>query len=244
MEPHSLFETATMRRRRLLISIGLVVGFVATVLIALVVLVKSQPSFYTQAEMAPGPERTDMSNEAVAQYSRILGVLDDPNWEIKFTGQQLNAFFQEHYYQFGGDDNLPDDCHSPRVKIEDGKMRIGFRWGSGTLSTIMSLEIKLWKVPQDVNTLAMEIVSIQAGGLPLSTSSWLDRISEKARRENIEISWYRKDGHPVAVMRFQADLTRPTFQFDRIELQGGELKMSGRSTDLLGPPIPRVVPKQ
>ncbi|HEX3146491.1 MAG TPA: hypothetical protein VHR66_00215 [Gemmataceae bacterium] len=233
-----------MRRRRLLISIGLVLGFVATILIGLVVMVKSEPSFYTQAEMPPGQERTDMSTAAMAQYSRILGVLDDPHWEIKFTGQQLNAFFQEQYYQVGGDENLPDDCHAPRVKIEDGKMRIGFRWGTGTLSTVASAEIKFWKVPQGVNTLAMEIVSLQAGALPIPKSFFLDKISEKARRENIEISWYRKDGHPVAVMRFQADLTRPTFQFDRIELAGGELRMTGRSTDLLGPPIPRVTPKQ
>ena len=39
-------------------------------------------------------------------------------------------------------------------------------------------------------------------------------------------------------MRFQADLTRPTFQFDRIELKDGKATISGRSTDLGGPPPP------
>jgi hypothetical protein len=120
-------------------------------------------------------------------------------------------------------------------------MRLGVRYGSGLLSSVLSLEIKLWKVADQVNTLALEIVSIQSGSLPLSTGTLLDWISEKARRENIDITWYRQEGHPVAIMRFQADLTRPTFQFDRIELKDGKLVVSGRSTDLLGPPPPRVV---
>ena len=93
----------------------------------------------------------------------------------------------------------------------------------------------------ELNTLALEIVSLQAGSLPLSTGTLLDRISEAARREKIDISWYRENGHPVAIMRFQADLSRPTFQFDRIELKDGKLSVSGRSTDLTGPPVPRVV---
>ena len=92
-----------------------------------------------------------------------------------------------------------------------------------------------------MNTMAMEIVSLQAGSLPLSTGTLLDYISEAARRENIDISWYRQEGHPVAIMRFQADLSRPTFQFDRIELKDGKLTIGGRSTDPWPAPPPRVV---
>jgi len=66
-------------------------------------------------------------------------------------------------------------------------------------------------------------------------------LSEAARREKIDITWYRQDGHPVAVMRFQADLSRPTLQFDRVELTDGKLTFSGRSTDLTATPQPRVV---
>ena len=232
-----------MRRRRLLISVGLVLGFLALIVVGLVAMVKRPPSFYQQAEMPPGETRTELSERAVSQWFQISSDLNDPQWNLTFSADQINAFFQERYYNFGGDDNLPDGWHEPRVKIEDGKVRFGVRMGSGLYSTVMSLEIKLWKVADEVNTLAMEIVSLQAGSLPLSTGTLLDRISEAARRENIEISWYRKDGHPVAILRFQADLTRPTFQFDQIELRNGELRIAGRATDLLALPPPRVVPK-
>jgi hypothetical protein len=193
--------------------------------------------------MSAGPDRAALSQQAMAHYSSIGSLLDDPNWEVSFSAEQINAFFQEHYYQVGGDDNLPEGFHAPRVKIEDGRMRVGVRYGSGATATVLSLEIKIWKVADEMNTLAMEIVSLQAGSLPLSTGTLLDYISEAARRENIDISWYRQEGHPVAVMRFQADLSRPTFQFDRVELKDGKLTVRGRSTDPFAPPPPRAVPK-
>lgn len=230
-----------MRRRRVLISVALVLGFLALLLVGLAAAAKREPGFYRQAEIEPGPVRTALSQQALAQYSGILGVLDDPSWEVSFSAEQINGFFQEHYYEVGGDDNLPDGFHAPRVKIEDGRLRLGVRYGSGPMSTILSVEARAWKVSSELNTLALEIISLRAGSLPLSTGNLLDWISQAARREKIDISWYRENGHPVAVLRFQADLSRPTFQFDRIDLKEGKLTIRGHSTDLVGTPPPRVV---
>ena len=234
-----------MRRKRLLVSVGLVLGFLALVLVGLVAAVKREPGFYTQADLPAGPERAALSQQAVAQFSSLSGLLDEPSFQVVFSTEQINAFFQEDYYKFGGDDNWPEGVSAPRVKIEDGKMRLGFRYGNGPTSTVVSLEIRLWKVAGDLNTVAMEIVSFRAGSLPLSTGNLLDLISQLARREKIDIAWYRQDGHPVAVMRFQADLSRPTFQFDRIELKDGKAIITGQATDLVGAPAPppRVVSK-
>jgi hypothetical protein len=169
-------------------------------------------------------------------------VIDDPSWEVTFSADQINAFFQsDAYFNAGGDDNLVDGFHAPRVKIENGRMWIGARYESGATSTVLSIEVRLWKVAEELNTLALEIVSFHAGGLPLPTGMLLDRLSEAARREKIDISWYRQDGHPVAIMRFQSDLSRPTFQFNRVELTDGKLTFSGSSTDLTAPPPPRVL---
>lgn len=233
-----------MRRRRLLFSVGLVLGFLAVVLVGLAAAVKREPGFYRQAEMPPGPERAVLSQQALAEYSRILNVIDDPSWDVTFSADQINAFFQDDAYEkAGGDNNLPDGLHAPRVRIEDGKIRLGVRYGEGITSTILSLELRLWKVPGQLNTLALEIIGLEAGSLPLSTSTLLDKISAAARREKIDISWYRQDGHPVAIMRFQADLSRPTFQFDKVELTNGVVRIRGRATDLVGAPPPGPPPR-
>jgi hypothetical protein len=235
-----------MRRKRLLISVGLVFGFVVLVIVGLCAMAKHEPSYYRQATLPAGYERQSLSAQTTGQFFTLSNALahGEDEWPVTFKTEELNAYFQEQYYNHGGDDNLPDGFSAPRVKLEDGKMRVGVRYGKGSLSTILTLEIKLWLVKDEVNVLAMEIVSLQAGSLPLSTGTLLDYISEAARRENIDITWYRHEGHPVAIMRFQADLTRPTFQFKELELKGGELRIVGRSTDLLAPlPPPRPVPK-
>ena len=222
-------------------SVALVLGFVALVLIGLVAMIKSEPNFYAQALLPPGEGRKQLSESAQAQSSSILGALSEPSWKVVFTANEINGYLQEDYHRLGGDENLPDGFSDPRVKIEDGKMRIGLRYGKGTFSTIVTLEIRLWKVEGEINMLAMEIVSLRAGSLPVSKGSLLEYISETVRRQNIEITWYRNEaGHPVAIMRFQANQTRPTFQFDAVELKDGKLIITGRSMDFVTGPPPRV----
>jgi hypothetical protein len=241
----STLEFPYMRRRRLLISIGLILGFIVLVLFGLAAMVKREPGYYTQAIMPEGSARESLSREAFAKYVAIETQLvqDDPVWKHTLTADQINAYFQQDYFDHGGDNNLPDGFSAPRVKFEDGKMRLGVRYGTGLFSTVLTLEIKLRLVSGQLNVLAMEIVSLQAGTLPLSTGTLLDYISQAARRENIDISWYRHDGHPVAIMRLQADLTRPTFQFDRIKIEAGSMTIAGRSTDPMAAPPPRVEKK-
>lgn len=226
-----------MRRRRLYISIGLVAGFVLLVLVGLIAMIKSDPGFYARADMPPDSRRRELSAAASQHFSEILGILSRDSWEVGLTDEQINAYFQEAYLLQGSDDNLPEGFHDPRVKIDNGRMRFGWRYGKGLFSTVMSLEIKAWKVPGQVNTLAVEIVSLQAGSLPLSTGVILDDISEAVRRWNIEITWFRHDSHPVAILRFQADQSRPTFQFDGVEFKDGKLSITGRSNDVT--PVPR-----
>jgi hypothetical protein len=233
-------DMSRMRRRRLLTSVGLVLGFLALVLVGLVVAVKREPSFYTQADIPEGYVRQTLSQEAVGEFARGRFALerDEPDWRLEFTAQQLNAYFQQDYHVQGGDENLPEALSAPRVKFEDGRMRFGVRYGRGLFSTVLSVEVKAWLVPGLTNVMALEFVSLKAGSLPLSPASLIDRFSEAVRRENIDVTWYRNDGHPVAVMRFQADLTRPTLQFDRLELKDNSLMIAGRSADLLTTPAP------
>ena len=154
----------------------------------------------------------------------------EPDWKVRFSEKQLNAYFQQDYQEHGGDANLPEGFSAPRVKIENGTIRVAVRQRTfGLMYLYYSLEMKVWLVPDKSNVVALEIVSVKAGAIPLSTSALLDYISQVARHQNTDVTWYRYDGHPVAVMRFQSDLTRPTLQFDRIDIEDGVITVAGRS---------------
>ncbi|WP_020469182.1 hypothetical protein [Zavarzinella formosa] len=221
------------KRRKLLISGAMLVSFLLAVLAFMAVLVKTPPKFYAESQLPAGEDREALSKDLLAVFSQIRFALvnDEPHWQASFSSDQINAFFQEDFVRAGADDNLPEGFHEPRLQIQDGRLRLGVRYGSGFWSTILSLELKMWLVSGDINMLAVEIVGLNAGRLPLSTSTLLDYITAMSRQQNIDVTWYRSEGHPVAIMRFQADQTRPTFQFERVELKDQELVLVGRSTE-------------
>lgn len=227
-----------MKRRRLIISILMVMGLLATLLTALTVLVKTPPNFYAAGDIPEGEDRELFSKDLLAVFSQIRYALvnDEPHWQVSFSSDQVNAFFQEDFKRVGADENLPKGFHEPRVQIQDDQIRLGVTYGTGFWSTVLSLELKVWLVSGEINMLAVEIVGLKAGHLPLSTSTLLDYITEMSRKQNIDVTWYRYHGHPVAIMRFQSDQTRPTFQFERVEVKNQDLILVGRSTESVGLP--------
>ena len=146
-----------MRRKRLLFSVGLLLSFVLLVLFWLAAMVKHVPSYYDQATMREGRDREQLSNEAFGNYLTVGNALTngEADWKVALTTEQVNAYFQEDYFRHGGDDNLSQGFSAPRVKFEDGRMRVGVRYGRGLISTILTLELKLWLVPGQMNVLAM-----------------------------------------------------------------------------------------
>jgi hypothetical protein len=220
-----------LRRRRLLLNTILVLLFLGCVVTALGWMVLREPRWYKETAIASGPEREMLSRETLTGWFSILDTFaKESQWGAEFTAPQLNAYFQQDFLNMGGDDNLPPGFSSPRVKIEDGRIHVGVQYQNGFAKTTLSVELKVWLVASETNLLALEIVSLRAGSLPLSPATLLDYISEAARAQNIEVTWYRKDGHPVAIMRFQAELTVPTFQFVEVSLTEGKLRIQGRST--------------
>ncbi len=119
----------------------------------------------------------------------------------------------------------------PRVAIEPDKLRVGFRYGMGSWSTVVSIDLRVWLVAKEPNVVALEFEGMHAGALPISSQSLLENASQTARRHDIDPTWYRHNGHPVLLLRFQAGRSRPTFQLQQFELHAGVLSIAGHSLD-------------
>lgn len=223
-----------MRRKRLLYTLGLLFVIAGIAFAIFYGLLKHQPGSYRAGTMAPSVERTNLSNEFESRYTNLMNSIYNryPDWWEVFTTEQINAFLQEGFLiSYGGDANLPDGFHDLRVQIEDGRLRLGCRYGDGKFSTILSVELRMWLVANEVNLIGVEVVSLRAGALPISKQMILSYITEAARRNNIDCTWYRHSGNPVAVLKLQADQMRPTIQLQRFELQQGKIIIVGRSIE-------------
>jgi hypothetical protein len=221
-----------MRYKSVLLAIAIVLLLVGGTGTALVVLVRHEPAFYTRAEVPPGKHRMDCSGDFIREfYAKLIGgIYDKREWDARFTDEEVNSYFAEDFITKHYVENpLPQGISQPRVALNPDGIRLGFRYGSGAWSTVISVDMRIWLVTKEPNVVAMEFKGLYAGALPISAQSILEAVTEMAQQQNIEVTWYRHEGHPVVLLRFAADQNNPSFLLQRLELRPGKLRIAGRS---------------
>jgi hypothetical protein len=216
-----------MSRRSLFVAVGvplLVLGLGGILLLML----RYEPSHYRQAVVAP-EERPRLTKDFLRAFSNFWNATQssDSIWEARFTDEQINAFIQAGQ----ADTFFPEGISEPRVVFEAERMRLAFRYKSGLINTIISISLKIWLPGAESNLMAMRLEHIDAGMVPFSAQWLLERISEVARNNGIEVSWFRHEGYPVALIRFQADQARPTLQLEDVRFEQGSITIHGRSRE-------------
>src|SRR5205823_5767115 len=218
-------------RRTVLVSLTLLLGPVCAALGSVGYAVKREPDFYCRL---PCPPEWDTREKATKLVTRVQDLKNDirskPEWGDTFTAHDLNCFFVESMGRKGAlSSMLPERFHSPRVAIEGDRLKLGFRYGEGFWSTVISLELRVWLVANETNVVAVELCDLRAGGLPFGSQSILDWIAEAARDSNVEVTWYRHKSNPVGLFRFYANQPQPPTQILTLEVKDGTFTIAGRS---------------
>jgi hypothetical protein len=199
-------------------------------------MLRHEPEFYWRVAVPPGPQRVETSNrllfDHVLKFYTKFYFGDDSLWTSTFTQEQLNSYFAEDFIRQGDAKNFSDIGISDiRIEFIDDQIRLAFRYGTGAFSSVISYDLKAWLVPSEMNALAIEIQRRRAGAIPIPTQQIFRELKEIGREKNIDIDWYRYNGNPVAIVKFQADRPRPTAQLLNLQISSGELKVIARSFD-------------
>lgn len=235
-----------MSRKRKLWWLGMAGLVVVTLAAGGFVLLKHEPRFYRQCLTQTKDDSKELSKEFVGQMATLLTCLLDGKgpWNFTFTQDQLNSYFVEDFIGLGEAAALrKHGIHEPRLVFEDKKLRLAFRYGSGPLATVVSYDLRIWVAPKEVNVLAVEILAKRVGAIPITSQSLLEEISEVVRGKGIDVTWYRRDSNPVALIRFQGDRPRGNSQLLQLSIRPGSLFVAGRSGvgeghSQLAPPLP------
>lgn len=191
-----------------------------------------EPVFYREALQPAGKVRQQASRDF---EQRVINLVTDAtynkSWKFSCTHEQINSYFVEDFLKTKTASMLPAHVHDIRVQFLNDEIHLGFRYGSGTFKTIVSLTMKVWLAPRDPNTLVIEMVSMQAGALPFGVKTFHEEIAEQLRSQNIKTLWYRKDSHPTLVLKFQADRREPSFHFKHLEIKQGNFFIEGETLD-------------
>jgi hypothetical protein len=226
-----------MRRRTifLLVAISLLIlGGIGT---GVALLVRHEPGFYRRCAMEPGPERKRLCNVFANHVLNLFNnIMSGPSgtksdlWYVDYTEAEVNAYFRE---KFAADWPSLErrGVSDPRIVFEPDRIRLGFRYGTEPWDTVISLDMQVWLAPNETNVVLVEFLGRHAGSLPISARSLLDNIAEQIRVNNVDVTWYRHNGNPVAMIRFQSDKPRPTFQLRGIALEKGRIVIRGLSLE-------------
>jgi hypothetical protein len=223
-----------MSRRSLVRALALVALLLLTVGTGLGFLLRFEPRHHRNAEISPSKERSSHSITVTRKLSDLWNEITtrEPNWSQSFTDEQINSFLSEGFIKQGlAEKLLPEGISEPRVTFEQDRMRLSFRYRSKVLSTVVSVDLRTWVTSSETNVLAVCIEGLHAGAVPFKAQWLLERLSEAARQHDIDISWYRHDGHPVAILRFQANQARPTLKLRHVRIEPGMLTIHGESTE-------------
>ncbi len=223
-----------MRRKSVLLGVAILLLVGCAVLAVLALLARQEPEFYRAAQVPPGPVRTNQSKTFQGEIVQLTQYIinHEPVWRCTFTEAQLNSYFEEDFLRSGvAGLLLPEGVTDPRVVLEKDKVRLAFRYGTPPWSTVISIDFRIWLAPKQYNVVVLELQSMHAGSLPVSAQSLLEQLSEALRKRNVEVTWYRHNSNPTAVLRFQTDAPRPTVQLRRLEVNQGTLTIVGGSVE-------------
>ena len=183
----------------------------------------------------------------------------EQTWSVQFTDTQVNSYLQEGFVREGlAPRYLPDGVSQPHVVFEPNKAHLAFRYGADGWNTVITIDLRIWLAREEPNAVVLELESVRAGALPIS-GQWLIEEFAKAGRKygetplaasadgapagmedmgaagreggGLDVTWYRLNGHPVALLRFQAEQAHPTLLLQDVRLDQGALTIHGRSPE-------------
>ncbi|MGA2060316.1 MAG: hypothetical protein ABSG67_07520 [Thermoguttaceae bacterium] len=167
-------------------------------LIGMFLALRYVPKFYRDA-LAVEPEIQELGSDQMLQRTAALvsDLRKSGKWHTRFTAEQINGWLAMDFVK-NHHGALPPLFSDPRVAIDSDGIVLACRYEGGIVSTVLTLTVEPY-VPEE-NVLALRIVRVRAGLVPMPLGKVLDGISDAARRSEWRIEWRQSGGDPVALL--------------------------------------------
>lgn len=225
------------RQRSWFFWIGLILAFALVfVVVAIAMVVRAyrhKPEFYQEALDVPPEVLASAGDELERRVLELQNqVRRGQAWTMTFSEDQVNGWLMNDLPE-KFPDALPSGVMEPRIRISNGKILFGALCRKGGVETVLWLEASVGLTERQ-NEVAIEVVGLHAGGLPLPLKAALDQASQAAIRAKVPLAWGQRDGKPVATLRIpetDARYAGKRLQIDQVELRGSEFHVAGRMLD-------------
>jgi hypothetical protein len=167
----------------------------------------------------------ELESRATALYSDAR---QGGKWHALFTAEQINGWLATQLAENQVED-APSKIREPRVAISPEVLTLGFRTHSGGVETVISVDASVFVT--DEGAVAIRLMSVRAGALPLPVMQLADEIAATCERLSLPVRWTQQDGQPVAIVELHSDPSTDQRQFfiDAIEFGEGEMYVAGHT---------------
>jgi hypothetical protein len=189
------------------------------------------PQFYEQALAAP-PETQVAAGQALERQAASLNnqVRRPGRWEARFTQDQINGWLAVDLpKKFPG--SLPRGVTDPRVAVSPDEIQLAVKWQQGNTSAVLSAAGDVY-LTEEPNQIAVRVVAVRAGALPVPLARFLDEIAERAASSGLPLEWTEIEGDPVALIKLPLD--REEFRgkqllVEELRLEEGAIVVAGKT---------------
>lgn len=185
--------------------------------------------FYQQALTLDADALEHGSRELESRATALYSDSQQPGaWQAVFTAEQINGWLAMRLTEHD-EDQLPHNVHEPRVAIAPDAMTLGFRTELGGTETVVSVDAA--PLLTESGAIAVRLVSVQAGELPLPVLQVADEIATACQGLSLPVRWTRHEGRPVAMIDIPQDESPGARRIviDTVELGEGELLVAGHT---------------
>ena len=143
-------------------------------------------------------------------------IVNEPTWEAVFTDQEVNAWLAEDLVTHFAD-LLPPEVREPRFVFEVDRVTLAFQLDQGPVDSVIWVVARA-RVPEE-NVLALTLEKIRAGVLPVPAEKIIDRITQHAWRQGLDLRWEREEGLPVAIIRYTPHEERDDVVLEQLQIR-------------------------
>jgi hypothetical protein len=226
------------RRLRLSLWIAGIAAILVVLLLAgLYLAARHEPAFYraameaNRAALEKGSDRMLRKGAALQSLPTKLG-----RWEIRITAEEINGWLAVDLPK-NHPKALPPTLRDPRVVIHPDEVTVACRYEQNGVETVLSLTVQPYvgrtgNVSDDAApyVIAVRIVRVRAGLLPLPLKQVTDGLSQAARDMRFQLQWGNSGGDPVAMISLPTDSDDgQVVRIETLRLSEGEIYLAGKT---------------
>jgi len=185
------------------------------------------PEFYAEAISVPAESQEEESDIMLQQITTLHNELQGKgSWRQVFKAQTINGWLAVDLPR-NHPTLLPRGMHDPRVQIGPEGITMACQADRGGFHGVVSLQISAFVESDDV--VGLRVHKARLGAIPWSFKSVLDRITDAARKLDIDIRWRQADSDPVALIKIASAKgdRKQSIHINAILLEEGAMVVSG-----------------